>query len=546
VAPASDRLSPQSIPIPDLLCVDARVRIDATSFGQTLVFAFAAGAPADVVEAAVGRAALPDSSWEVAGFARDLFVGQIVQKGFEVRIDGRAQPTCARYVERVLLGPPRNLADTELRRGVLSEITQVPALRAEAEAAYLAIVHLRAMLCAPRQPAPRVRRMEILRAIRDALALLARSFEGARSALSRLRTFGEAAVGTEEYARLVALLEHDEHQGSLDLRVRVGADGEVRSMELLAVRDNDKNPFYMSPLRRWWVRFALMLRGYRTTPGEVAERLLSEALSGVERPVALLFQAFGDLAVYLGAMGFRDHALAKGLSVSLAAIGAPGDALELQGLFNPLLLMSGVTPVAADVRAGPGAIVLVTGPNSGGKTRLLQSIALAQLLSEGGFFVPARAARVPRASGLFASLFEEASADQPEGHLGMELLRIRKLFDDLDAGAIVVLDELCSGTNPSEGEEIARLVLSLLPELGVRAFVTTHLLSFAAELSTQRPSAALEFLQVELDENERPTYRFAPGVARTSLAQRTAERLGVTRGELLDRIAAKRLAKGKV
>jgi DNA mismatch repair protein MutS2 len=546
VAPASDRLSPQSIPIPDLLCVDARVRIDATSFGQTLVFAFAAGAPADVVEAAVGRAALPDSSWEVAGFARDLFVGQIVQKGFEVRIDGRAQPTCARYVERVLLGPPRNLADTELRRGVLSEITQVPALRAEAEAAYLAIVHLRAMLCAPRQPAPRVRRMEILRAIRDALALLARSFEGARSALSRLRTFGEAAVGTEEYARLVALLEHDEHQGSLDLRVRVGADGEVRSMELLAVRDNDKNPFYISPLRRWWVRFALMLRGYRTTPGEVAERLLSEALSGVERPVALLFQAFGDLAVYLGAMGFRDHALAKGLSVSLAAIGAPGDALELQGLFNPLLLMSGVTPVAADVRAGPGAIVLVTGPNSGGKTRLLQSIALAQLLSEGGFFVPARAARVPRASGLFASLFEEASADQPEGHLGMELLRIRKLFDDLDAGAIVVLDELCSGTNPSEGEEIARLVLSLLPELGVRAFVTTHLLSFAAELSTQRPSAALEFLQVELDENERPTYRFAPGVARTSLAQRTAERLGVTRGELLDRIAAKRLAKGKV
>jgi DNA mismatch repair protein MutS2 len=522
------------------------VRIDASSFGQTLVFAFAAGAPADVVEEAVGRAALPDSSWEVAGFARDLFVGQIVQRGFEVRIDGKAHPSCARYVERVLLGPPRNPADSELRRGVLSELTEVPALRAEAERVYLAIVHLRAMLCAPRQPAPRVRRMEILRAIREALALLARSFEGARSALSRLRAFGEAVVATGEYARLVALLEHDEHQGSLDLRVRVGADGEVRSMELLAVRDNDENPFYVSPLRRWWVRFALMLRGYRATAGEVAERLLSEALSGVERPVAVIFQAFGDLGVFLGAMGFRDHALAKGLSVSLPAIAASGEALELQGLFNPLLLMAGITPVAADVRAGPGAIVVVTGPNSGGKTRLLQSIALAQLLSEGGFFVPARVARVPRATGLFASLFEEASADQPEGHLGMELLRIRKLFDDLDAGALVVLDELCSGTNPSEGEEIARLVLSLLPELGVRAFVTTHLLSFAAELSAHRPSAALEFLQVELDENERPTYRFAPGVARTSLAQRTAERLGVTRGELLDRIAAKRLAKGKV
>jgi DNA mismatch repair protein MutS2 len=519
------------------------VRVDSVSLGQTLVFAFAAGAPADFVEEAVSRAALPNSSWAVGGFARDLFVGQIVQKGFEVRIGGKALPTCSRYVERVLLAPPRDPADTGLRRGVLSELATVPEVRAQAERVYLAILQVRAMLCAPRQPAPRVRRMEILRAVRDALALLAGSFERAQSALSRLHAFGSAVLATPAYARLVALLEHEEHKASLDLRVRVGADGEVRSMELLAVRDNDDNPFYVSPLRRWWVRLALMFRGYRTSAGEVAERLLSDVLSGVERPVALLFQLFGDLGVHLGAMGFRDLASANGLAVTLPTLASVGEPLELEGLFNPLLLLSGITPITADVRAGPGAIVMVTGPNSGGKTRLLQSIATAQLLAEGGLFAPARAARVPRASGLFASLFEEARADQPEGHLGMELLRIRKIFDDLDEGALVVIDELCSGTNPSEGEEIARLVLSLLPELGVRAFVTTHLLSFAAELSAQRPSARLEFLQVELDANEKPTYRFGPGVARTSLAQRTAERLGVTRSELLDRIAAKRLAR---
>jgi DNA mismatch repair protein MutS2 len=189
------------------------------------------------------------------------------------------------------------------------------------------------------------------------------------------------------------------------------------------------------------------------------------------------------------------------------------------------------------VRVGAGAIVLVTGPNSGGKTRFLQAVAICQLLAEGGFFAPVRAARMPRATGLFASLFEDARADQPEGHLGMELLRIRRCFDELDTGALVVIDELCSGTNPSEGEEIARLVLSLLPELGVRAFVTTHLLGFALKLEGD-PS--LEFLQVELDPQDRPTYRFTPGVARTSLAHKTAERLGVTRDELLQRIAAKR------
>jgi DNA mismatch repair protein MutS2 len=540
VAPPEDPFPSPALPIPDLLCAEARARLDVGSFRQTLTFAFAAGAPAEVFDEALSRAALPETSWEVAGFARDLFVGQIVQKGFEVRIDGKPHPACARYVERVLLGPPSDLADTDLRRCVLAELTSQPRLRGEAERAYLAVMHLRAMLCAPREPAPRVRRMEILRASRDAFALLARSFENAESALSRLRAFGSEVLASGAYARIVALLEHDEHQGSLDLRVRVGADGEVRSMELLAVRNNDGNPFYVPAIRRWWVRFALMLRGYRASAGEVAERLLSDALSGVERPIALLFQLLGDLAVYLGAMGFRDRALASGLAVTLPTLVAPGAPLELRGLFNPLLLLSGVHPLPADIRAGPGAVVMVTGPNSGGKTRLLQSIAIAQLLSECGLFAPAREARVPRASGLFASLFEEARADQPEGHLGMELLRIRKVFDDLDKGAVVVLDELCSGTNPSEGEEIARLVLSLLPELGVRAFVTTHLLSFAAELSVQRPFAALEFLQVELDAQERPTYRFAPGVARTSLASRTAERLGVTRGELLERILAKR------
>ena len=381
--------------------------------------------------------------------------------------------------------------------------------------------------------------MEILRASREAFELLATGFVGATSALGRLRDFGVSVVAGDGFRRLAALLDHDEHQAALDLRVRIGADGEVRSMQIVRVSENRENPFYASLFRRLVVRFVLFLRGYRTTSGEVAERVLSDVFSGVEDEVGVLFQLIGDLELYLGAVGFRDRAARAGLAMVLPTRAPPGDALEVEGLFNPLLLVAGIPPAPCDVRAGPRSIVLVTGPNSGGKTRLLQAVAIAQLLSDGGFFAPARAARVPRASGLFASLFEEARADQPEGHLGMELLRIRRCFDELDAGALVVLDELCSGTNPSEGEEIARLVLSLLPELGVRGFVTTHLLQFADRLAKES-SASLEFLQVELDALERPTYRFLPGVARTSLAHKTAERLGVTRDELLQRIAAKR------
>ena len=124
----------------------------------------------------------------------------------------------------------------------------------------------------------------------------------------------------------------------------------------------------------------------------------------------------------------------------------------------------------------------------------------------------------------------------------MELIRIRRMFEQIEMGSLVLLDELCSGTNPSEGEEIARLVLSLLPEIGAQAFVSTHLLQFAAALAEERAIAEIAFLQVELDQGERPTYGFVPGVAKTSLAHKTAARLGVTRDELTSLIVAKKRA----
>ncbi|MBV9948010.1 MAG: DNA mismatch repair protein [Myxococcales bacterium] len=527
------------LPAPDLLTAEPAVRVDLHALRQSLVFAFAAGGSFETFDDAIAKAALPATRWGRASFARDIYLDEIVERSLSLRIEGRAVRTCGRYLARVIGEPPRDPGHVEVRRRLLSELAASPTLRTEAEAVYRAIVQLRTLLCTPRQISPRARRVEILRSARDAFELLARSFEAAESALSRARAFARAVVATEGYRRLVAFLDHDEHLASLELQVRVGADGEVRSMEIVSVREQRGNPFYVSALRRLFARLVLLFRGYRTTGAEVAERLLSDVFSGIEEPAALLFQLLGDLEPYLASLTFRDRAAEKGLAVALPALSTDG-ALELEGLFNPLLFEAGIVPVTCDIRARPGALVIVTGPNSGGKTRLLQAIVTAQLLGESGLFAPVRAARLPRASGLFASLFEEARPDQPEGHLGMELLRIRRMFDELDEGALVVIDELCSGTNPSEGEEIARLVLSLLPELGVQAFVTTHLLQFAAKLSDEATNPALAFLQVELDGSERPTYRFVSGVAHTSLAHRTAARLGVTREELLSRIAAKR------
>src|SRR5690606_38738803 len=124
-------------------------------------------------------------------------------------------------------------------------------------------------------------------------------------------------------------------------------------------------------------------------------------------------------------------------------------------------------------------------------------------------------------------------ADQTEGRLGVELMRIRTLFERLPPGAMVILDELCSGTNPSEGEEIFELVIDMLGRLRPQALITTHFLEFAARLSHEKRLTDLRFLQVVLGKDQEPTYQFAEGVARTSLASKAAARLGVTGEQLL-------------
>jgi DNA mismatch repair protein MutS2 len=281
----------------------------------------------------------------------------------------------------------------------------------------------------------------------------------------------------------------------------------------------------------------MLFRGYRFDDGEVMARLLDAVFEGVEAHVIKLVPLLGELEVYLGALGFRDLAEAAGLPVSLPDLRPAEAASEggrtLLGLFNPLLMAHGVRVIPCDVITDrPATTLLVTGPNSGGKTRLLQSVALAQLLAQAGMFVPARASSLVRVPGLVVSLIQETRFDQSEGRLGMELLRIRALFEELGPGAMVILDELCSGTNPSEGEEIFELVVALLARLEPQAFITTHFLTFAGRLAREQRIAGLRFLQVELDAAQKPTYQFVAGVATTSLAAQAAARLGVTRDEL--------------
>ncbi|HEX7481195.1 MAG TPA: DNA mismatch repair protein, partial [Polyangiales bacterium] len=379
-------------------------------------------------------------------------------------------------------------------------------------------------------------RLDVLTALRDAILSLDASFAGASSCLVRLHRFGEHARAGAAWQRLCALLDFEGDAARAQLQVRLAADGSIRSLDIVSLDERVSSAFYVGPARRLLRRLLLWLQGYRIGARDVVERWLEEVFVGMRPHIPSLLQLKVDLELYLGAMHWKALAERKGLAVCLPQLSdlpAASAHKQVHGLFNPLLLLQPNAPVAADLELSSCACTCITtGPNSGGKTRFLQALAFCQLFAQSGCFVPAREAVLRRASGLFVSLGEHAAADQEEGRLGMELVRIRRVFETSKPGALIVLDELCSGTNPSEGEEIFRMLLELLHEVGHEVHVTTHFLSFAERLTAQSAQLGLHFLQVELDADEQPTYRFVAGVATTSLAQKTAQRLGVTREQL--------------
>lgn len=98
------------------------------------------------------------------------------------------------------------------------------------------------------------------------------------------------------------------------------------------------------------------------------------------------------------------------------------------------------------------------------------------------------------------------------------------------------------GENLRQILRIRQAPVALLAELRPQAFISTHFLGLAAKLEADPPDLPLVFLQVELGPDDLPTYRFVPGVAKTSLAQRTAARLGVTRDDLMALVQRAKLA----
>lgn len=263
------------------------------------------------------------------------------------------------------------------------------------------------------------------------------------------------------------------------------------------------------------------IKRYVAEEREEMERILRQLTQNVGQDAAALLKSldiFTELDVICAKayLAQEQHAVRPQMVL--------GGKVEIQQGRHPLLNKDFVVPL--DVELGDRfTMLLITGPNTGGKTVALKAVGIFALMAQVGMFIPALSAKLPVFRAVYADIGDEQSIEQSLSTFSAHMTNLISILNEVKAGDLVLIDEICAGTDPNEGAALAMSMLEHLHENGVLTMVTTHYseLKTFAYGHTGMENASVEFDPVSL----RPTYRLLMGVPGSSNAFNISRRLGL-------------------
>jgi DNA mismatch repair protein MutS2 len=249
---------------------------------------------------------------------------------------------------------------------------------------------------------------------------------------------------------------------------------------------------------------------------------------------ALIADHADEIVQSVEALADLDLALAKAKYAYAIDAAAPelislrqGPTIRFLGACHPLLDAETVVPI--DVALDDEThVVVITGPNTGGKTVSLKTVGLLTLMAQAGLHIPAEVgSALSPFEAVYADIGDEQSIEQSLSTFSSHLTNILSFIDDADEHSLVLLDELGAGTDPAEGAALARALLDHFRERGAMTFVATHYpeLKTYAQLTPGVCNASVEFDPETLS----PTYKLSIGLPGRSNAFAIAYRLGLPR-----------------